>query len=183
MHIVIGAVLVIVLLGVYLYIADKRKKEQRAREEQLRREKIINRLNDISREMINDNRFQSLFQHLDGIMTPQEHLIDSIGIYPATIKIRLRKSSTNKWSVDESKVLEVSTLPYAISVTGENDMISLAYAILQRYPFLCYRFRSSISGEGVVKTRDLSKVYFDAFDDCSHYEPRCLSNLGLDYVI
>ena len=75
MHIVIGAVLVIVLLGVYLYIADKRKKEQRAREEQLRREKIINRLNDISREMINDNRFQSLFQHLDGIMTPQEQQI------------------------------------------------------------------------------------------------------------
>ena len=43
-------------------------------------------------------------------------------------------------------------------------------------------FRSSISGEGVVKTRNFSKVYFDAFDDCSHYEPRCLSNLGLDYI-
>ena len=61
----------------------------------------------------------------------------------------------------------------------ENLMLDIHY----QYPFLCYRFRSSISGEGVVKTRDLSKVYFDAFDDCSHYEPRCLSNLGLDYVI
>ncbi len=183
MHIVIAIVLVIVLLCVYLYIGDKRKKEQRAREEQLRREKIIKHLNDISKEMINDNRFQSLFQHLDGIIAPQEHLIDRIGISPATIKIGLRKSSTDKWSVDEGKVLEVSTSPFNISVTGDNDMISLAYAILQRYPFLCYRFRSSISGEGVVKTRDLSKVYFDAFDDCSHYEPRWLSNLGLDYIV
>lgn len=176
---IIIALIAVVIIAVIiaLNLDAKRGKETRALVEIKRRETIIDRLKTTSQEINKDSNCQKLLAFLDDIVLPQQQSISSISIGAATISVRMRSQNNSQWSTVKDSVVEVSTLPYEVSFTNDNDQIAFAYTLIKRYPFLCYRFVSSNKGEGTITTRNLAKVYFDAVDDSSHYQPRILSNL------
>lgn len=177
MIIIVIIVTVIVVVVIALNLDEKRKKEALALAEIKRRESFIDRLKATSQEIDRDPNCQKLLGLLDDIILPQQLSISSISIRTATITVRTQVQHDSKWSTIKDKVVEVSTLPYEVAFTKDNDQIAFAYTLIKRYPFLCYRYTSSAKKEGTVTTRDLAKVYFDAFNDSSHHQPRILSNL------
>lgn len=175
---IVGIVIVVVvaLLAIGIHMDEKRKKEARALAEQKRRNGIIARLQNLSQQITKDPDSQSFLKALDDIILPQQNIVSSVEIRVATVAIRISPQRGSKWSTTEDRVIEVSMLSYHVAYTGDDDQIAFAYTLINRYPFLCYKFISSVPGEGKVTTRELEKVYFEAFDDSGHDVPRVLYN-------
>ncbi len=178
MIIVAIIIAILTLLVISINLEQKRKREALALAEKKRRDAIIARLKAISHEIDRDRNSQNFLKSLDDIILPQQRTIYSISIRIGTVAIRTLVQNESKWNPNKDRVVEVSTLPYDVAYSSDDDQIAFAYTLINRYPFLCYKFISAVQGEGTVTTRELEKVYFDAFDDSSHREPRVLSNMN-----
>ena len=178
MIIVVVIVAAVAFLAIAIHLDEKRKKEARVLAEHERRRGIIAKLKDLSEQIAKDPDSQTLFKALDDIIVPRQQEISDINVRTARISIRISPNCKTKWSPKANRVIEVDTLPYNVAYTGDDNQVAFAYALINRYPFLCYRYISSVPGEGEVTTRELEKVYFEAFDDSGHHEPRVLSNVN-----